>query len=91
MPGDQPDRFLGEGIVREQGRRVALTSRPELDMKGLAGDMLNSIEQLLDARRVASSEVQAWLLPLFNRCSTGASASREYVESSLSYAFAGDG
>ena len=58
MPGRPTDGPLRQSIVGDQGGRVAIATRPVLNIEIPAYDLLNGREQLLHGRAMAGSEIQ---------------------------------
>ncbi len=58
MPGRPTDRPLRQSIVGDQGWRVAIATRPVLNIKIPAYDLLDGRKQLLHCRAMAGSEIQ---------------------------------
>jgi hypothetical protein len=58
MPGRPTDDPLRQSIVGDQGGRVAIATRPVLNIEIPAHDLLNGRKQLLHGRAMAGSEIQ---------------------------------
>src|SRR5260370_36938172 len=58
MPGRPTDGPLRQSIVGDQCGRVAIATRPVLNIEIPAYDLLNGRKQLLNGRAMAGSEIQ---------------------------------